>query len=73
MSANITNLPFNQDVSGIPSYEAIVTTNVTKLAQDSSVLQAVPVWIPIVSAIAGVLIVGGATYLLHRVRTIFFS
>ena len=68
MRATITGLPFDQDVSAIPSSNATVTLKVTKTTQDSEVLQAVPVWIPIVSAIGGIIIVSGLAYLLDRVN-----
>lgn len=68
MRATITGLPFDQDVSAIPSSNATVTLKVTKTTQDSEVLQAVPIWIPIVSAIGGIIIVSGLAYLLDRVN-----
>ncbi|XP_057364888.1 integrin alpha-PS2-like [Daphnia carinata] len=66
VTANITGLPYGQDVSQLPIVKTEVLVDVTKITKELNVLKAMPWWVPFISAIVAVLIVAIITGVLHH-------
>lgn len=72
ITANITALPFDQDVSKIPMATREIVLNVKKIQKELNILKATPWWIPVVSAIVATAIVAGIAAILHHVNFNFY-
>lgn len=72
-TANVTGLPFGEDGSAIPTAGATVSFIIKKMAAEQNVLQAMPWWIPVVSAIGATIILAIIVAVLHHVISHFYN
>lgn len=75
LSASITALPFDQDVSTIPNptVNNLVDLEVTRIKKEANVVTAIPPWIPIVSAVGALVIIAGMVGGFHKVTNYHFK
>lgn len=67
MTANVTGMLYGQDPSAIPMAKTLVSFVINKMPAEKTVLQAIPWWIPVVSAIGAVLILAIIVAVLYKV------
>ena len=67
IAANITSMPYNQDVTIIPEERMRLELSIARLINDENVFKATPPWVMAVSTVGGLIILGAIVFALHWV------
>lgn len=67
IAANITSMPYNQDVTIIPEERMRLELSIARLITDENIFKAIPPWIPIVSTIGALIVLAAIVFALRQV------